>query len=135
MVPSELLTLFSSLDFEEGGSIKINSCKWIEENLYLELNINSGSQESSEQLWEIIIEKIKEEAIQNTYAYSIDEYNEHPLLLEFNDTPAELYSNSVGENHDKLVIEIIEIHSQKFGDWIPLDKYLNKCSEGLVMAP
>lgn len=121
---SELDEILTSLEFEEDGGIYITGTDWYQDDLKLEIAVNSGLDEGS-QLWEAQVTGVREELIKSTWADDLRLLNDHVLLWPYNGTVSELYFSSPTEKPHELYVAVVEAHQRAVNNWIPLDRFIN----------
>lgn len=120
----ELQEILNSVEFEEDGGIYISGTNWCQDDLKLEININSGLDEAS-QLWEVQISGVRNELVKGTWTGDLKLHSEHVLLWPYNGTVSELYFSKPTKNPYELFAAIVEAHHLTVNNWIPLDKFIN----------
>lgn len=137
VLPAEILDIIQESDFESVGGIYIECLDYLENNALLKLRIEAGSEEAT-QFWQVTIEEIVSEKLQRSWAYDngasyIEIYTDHYLLWEFTNQHTELYVNGITESPPEYVgARFYEMHMKAFGEWLPLETYIN--SGGLFNA-
>lgn len=137
VLPPEILELLQDADFESVGGIFIERLDYLESNALIKLRIETSS-ELPNQFWQITVENIISERILRSWVYDngaryIEVYTDHYLLWEFTDQHTELYVNGTSASTPEYVgARFYEMHATAFGEWLPLETYINK--GGLFVA-
>ncbi|TDN37970.1 hypothetical protein A8B98_01565 [Hymenobacter sp. UV11] len=125
-----MLEIFQDADFESMGGVFIERLDYLENDALLKLRIKTGS-ELPNQVWQATVKDIISEKISRSWVYdnganNIEIYNDHYLLWEFTDQHTELYVNGAAENISEYIgARFYEMHIANFGDWLPLETYVN----------
>ncbi|MEO8239411.1 MAG: hypothetical protein ABI576_15005 [Flavobacterium sp.] len=127
MIPKEFAEFISSMWFEENGGIIINKYEFNNENIKLEVYLNSGDEEIENQIWEIDILKLKTEKFDIKWDTEIEILEDHFLLWEYIDNQTSIYFNGENKNADNLLADIYRMHKKEFGNKFEIEKYLNDC--------
>ena len=136
-LPTEILAILQEADFESVGGVFIERLDYLENNALLKLRIETGT-DVSNQVWQVAVENIVSERISRSWVYDnrasyIEIYTDHYLIWEFTDQHTELYVNGAAENTSEYIgARFYEMHMAAFGDWLPLETYVN--SGGLFTA-
>jgi hypothetical protein len=120
----ELDDIFNSIEFEEEGGIYMTGADWFSDDLKLEFAVKTGV-EGRDQLWEVQIQRVREESIKANMAEKFDLLEEHPLLWTYNQRQINLYFSKPTSKPFELFTNIWTIHNRETRNWIPLDKYIN----------
>ena len=127
ILPSDLEEAFSSIAYEEEGSIKVQSINFNDENSIVDFTIKNGySDENETQNWQMQIfgyrtSKIDLENLGDQFYF----YSDHFLLWEFIDKETELYFKKSSDNPEKLLVDIYNLHNYAFDNLIPVSKFIN----------
>ncbi len=105
----ELSELFSTVEFEDNGGVRITGTDWYSGNLRVELAIYTGCNGES-QLWEIQINGVRKELIKSSHTDRLELLDEHPLLWEYNQEQTSLYFGHSTNRPFELFANIYDIH-------------------------
>jgi hypothetical protein len=123
VLPEELIATLKSPEFDDEAGILIESVDFNTDKISISFSIKFGSGATG-QLWKIDIEGVKEEKIGLEWAEFIEFYDEHPLLLEYNDIQSELYFTGATNNPRELYFNISQRLFQYNNDVESMYKYL-----------
>ena len=121
----ELEDIFSTLEYEEDGSIHITGTDWYSDDLRIEFVIKTGV-EGQSQLWEAEISSVRESLIKTAFAEKLELFEEHPLLWNYNQLQTSLYFGQPTDKPYELFVNIYHIHRQLTQNQLPFDIFLNK---------
>lgn len=125
---TELSGIFSSIEFEEKGGIRITGTDWYEDDLKLEFVINTGVSKEL-QLWEAQISGVRDELIKSDWVDELILTDEHPLLWQFNNIQTELYFSKPTQKPFELLNSIFEAHLTITKGWFDIRKFINGGSD------
>ncbi len=127
ILPTELEEAFSSVEFENEGGLKICSIKYLDNELLFNFSFYLEEQEQLiKQYWQLEVKGYRDSKIDlDNFGDFITFYTEHNLLAEFKDIKTELYFKKKGENPERLLSNIYELHTVVFDNLIPIKKYLH----------
>jgi hypothetical protein len=120
----ELEDIFSTVEYEEDGGIRITRTNMYSDDLRVEFAIKTGKAGQSP-LWEVHINGVREDLIKSDFAHKLELFEEHPLLWAYNQRQSNLYFGKGTERPYELFVNIYSIHSQLTQNLIPFDKYVN----------
>jgi hypothetical protein len=126
ILPTELEEAFSSVEFENEGGLEICSIEYLDNELLFNFSFYLEKQEQlTKQFWQLQVKGYIDSKIDlDNLGDFITFYTEHNLLAEFKDIETELYFKKKGENPEKLLANIYELHTIVFDNLIPIEKYL-----------
>jgi hypothetical protein len=107
-LPSELLDVLKSPEFDDEAGILIESVQYSDDDLCLTFTIRFYDNVSQQQLWQVKVEDVKDEKIVRNWTQSIELYKTHPILLEYTDVHTELYFKGLTRQSHELFIDIFE---------------------------
>ena len=121
----ELEDIFSTLEYEEDGGIRITGTAWNSDELRVEFAIKTGK-EGQSPLWKVQINRVREDLIKSDFADKLELFEEHPLLWAYNQRQTNLYFGKGTERPYELFVNIYNIHRQLTQNRIPFGKYVNR---------
>ena len=132
VLPTEILEVLQDAEFESIGRILVEKLEYSQNQLVVRLRLTVWN-ELTDQLWDMVVEKPVSKLLAEAEAGNIEIYDDHYLLWEFNDQCTELYVNGNSAKASEYVgAKFYALHSAAFGEWLPLEKYINKA--GLFTA-
>ena len=121
----ELQSIFETGEFEEDGSCQIKSLTWNGDDLYIELLVETGFDESLAQSWSVIARHVREQKIEKEWDDILEEVNEHPVLLPYKSNNANLFFSHFDGNKTELLGNLFTATYEIVGDWLDLNTFLN----------
>ena len=109
--PSNLNTIFGSLEYEENGGLVISALTYKGDDLKVLFTLSYGDNERPEQFWQLDIIGIEKERFVRNWVTFPEIYSDHFLLYEYIDNYIELYFNDKTSNPEKLLIDLYSSHS------------------------
>ena len=106
-LPNELSKVLDSPEFDDEAGIVIQSVQFIKNDLHVIFLIRFGDDEE-QQSWKVTVINLKEEQIIISWAQDIRIFQEHPLLLDHNDSQTNLYFNGTTSESKELFIDIFK---------------------------
>lgn len=123
-INKELEDIFSTLEFEEDGGVRITGSDWFSNDLRLEFALKTGV-EGQNQLWEVQITGVRDESIKSGFSHKLELLEEHPLLWAHNQLQTSLYFGQSTSKPHELFTEIYSTHLRLTRNWVPLNQYIN----------
>lgn len=123
-ISKDLYDIFETLEFEEGGSVRITGTDRYSHDLRVEFSINTGVDGQS-QLWEIQINGVRADLIKSEFADRIELFEEHPLLWPHTKFQTSLYFGRPTKRPYELFADIYRTHLKTTEKWFPFETFVN----------
>lgn len=121
----DLEEILQSGEFEDNGGIQIRSLRWIDEDLSILISVDTGMEGSPKQAWEIGAQKVRKERIERAWIDNLGEYDDHIVLLPYNDQVGQLYFSRLEYERDNLLGSLYRRLRDFSNDWLQLSEFLN----------
>ncbi len=128
IIPSDLVEILESMEFENDGYISITGLDYFDDELNVQLTIYPGDN-LPRQLWEIEINGLKKEHLDISECSDINFSTESNLLYQFTDRTTSLYFNGKAPDPHKLLADIYQCHRLNFSYWLDIEEFLNTNSQ------
>lgn len=126
-LPLELESILTSVEYEENGRLIKKSLTFLGDKLLFDFELHLGKVEEKPQLWQMVIGGYKTSRIYPEQLGSYFQfYDYHFLLFEFQNIQTELYTTKLSVDPVALLADLYSTHQKSFGNFLSLDKYLNK---------
>jgi hypothetical protein len=121
----ELDALFSTLEFEEGGAVLLDSVRWRGRALEVMLDVRTGDDHEPRQAWLVRCADARATRLSPGWKEVVEFFGTHPLLLPYTDRHVQLAFRGRPEEPRAVVGALWEAHLAATDGWFPFDAFFN----------
>ena len=124
-MPDELLKRLTALDFDDFGSLHVNSIERRESDLIIRLDVHADEEADIPSNVVVTCYTFRESNLAPGHYTELEFSQDHVLLWHYNQPYALLSFYGKTDNPLAIVGALFEAHTALVGSWIPFQKYLN----------
>jgi hypothetical protein len=126
-----LLDSLTSLDFEEFGSIGLESAQWASQDVILSIVVQKQDQPA--QRWRVCCHAVRDCRIRSTQDQNdLRVVTDHPVMLPHVSPILELYINGAPASADAVAGQLIEAHREVVEDWFDYIRFFQSRSDTIA---
>lgn len=121
----ELLEITRTGEFEDNGTLVLQSSTWRDDSVELEFRVDHGTDVTS--FWTLHCSGVIEYFLRDAHyqlGLNIRE-SEHPVIDQHTEPREGVYISKAPKDSDKVVGQLWAAHVKYVDDWISFDRYLN----------
>lgn len=128
-IPKELVDFSWSYDDgeEDVRGFSIKRTDFLSNTIHVVFNVYFGTMSpAANGEWQLLVENYRDFHVDCCWVDELRIYDLHPRLLQYQEESAELYYSSILPNPDSLLADIYKAHVSVCGEFISIQKFLNK---------